>query len=80
MITQEQLETKVEVFIKDIQTNDTSDITQLADDQIFALTAWSFWKDGMDWDQGIQSIAEGTDPVLKTREQCILTLKSIFGY
>jgi hypothetical protein len=79
-MTPEQLEVKVKVFIDDIQTNDTSDITQLADDQVFALIAYKFWKDGMDWDNGIPEMADGEDPIIRTREEAIHALKNIFGY
>jgi hypothetical protein len=78
MISQEQLDAKVQGIKKILDF--TKDLGELLDDQVFVLTAWEFWKDGRDWENGIPELAEGRDPILKTRELCVQALKNIFGY
>lgn len=56
------------------------DLPTLRDDQIFALLAWEFWKDGMDWELGISNIAEGKSALYPTRASAIHILKVVFDY
>jgi hypothetical protein len=51
------------------------------DEQIFALLAWEFWTDGMDWGEDLASLAEGkTNLQYKNREDAIKYLQTVFGY
>jgi hypothetical protein len=80
-MTPEQLETKVRSFYPaDQHPNDCIELERLADDQIFALLAYEFWKDGMDWELGIEQIALGQTVSYNTREKCIHILKTVFCY
>ena len=56
------------------------DLFRLTDDQVFALLAWEFWRDGMDWNLGIPEIAMGQSASYPTRERAIHILKAVFGY
>ena len=79
-MTPTELEEKIKVFIEDIQTNDTSSITQLDDDQIHALLAWEFWKDGADWNDLVEDIATGQYLPFNTRVAAIDQLRKVYGY
>jgi hypothetical protein len=86
-VTPEHLETKIKEIFPTITfpipaqlKSQKLDLDKLSKDQIFTLTAWEFWKDGQDWDQGISDIAEGHDVILCDRAHCITALKNIFGY
>jgi len=76
-MTPEQLEQKVNALKA---PNSKEGLEALADDQIFALLAYEFWKDGMDWDLGIEQIALGHTVSYNTREKCIHILVTVFGY
>jgi hypothetical protein len=78
-MTPQQLEAKI-LVICDKFRNRQIVLEEMTDDEIFAWLAYGFWKDGMDWNKGVPEIAEGKDPILKTRELCIQALKNIFGY
>jgi hypothetical protein len=77
-MTKKQLEAKIQTIHN--TEGCRIDITKLNEDQVFALTAYELWKDGMDWDTGIPQIAEGKEPLYNTREKCMHILKAVFGY
>jgi hypothetical protein len=55
-------------------------LEDMTDDQLFIFLAWSFWKDGLDVFEEIVVIAKGKNPLYNTREKCIHTLITVFGY
>ena len=80
MITQEQLEAKVRSFYPaDQHPNDCINLSDLTDDQLFALLAWEMWKDGMDWVL-VPVVAMGKNPLYKNREDAIHFLMTAFAY
>ena len=80
MVTQEQLEAKVRSFYPaDQHPNDCIDVLTLTDDQLYALLAWEFWKDGMDW-KLVPNVCMGKNPMYKTREDVLHVLKIVFAY
>jgi len=84
-LTQEQL---IAVIVKLFPTLDHPsctclcglDLSNLTDEQVYALLAWEMWKDGMDWDQGVEDITTGQYLPFNTRQSAIDHLKTAFGY
>jgi hypothetical protein len=55
-------------------------LDKLSDDQLHALLAWEFWKDGADWDDLVEDIATGQYLPFNTREAALDQLRKVYGY
>ena len=77
-MTQEELETKVQGVQRVLELS--PDLNELLDDQIHALLAWEYWKDGADWNDLVVDMITGQYLPFNTRESAIKALKEIFGY
>ena len=77
-MTQEELETKVQGVQRVLELS--KDLNELLDDQIHALLAWEYWKDGADWNDLVVDMITGQYLPFNTRESAIKALKEIFGY
>jgi len=74
-MTPQELETK----IKKMEENGF-EVENLKDEDLYALLAYCFWKDGMDWDEGVLDIASGQYLPFNIREAAIDQLENVFGY
>jgi hypothetical protein len=79
MISQEQLEDTIKSLTARYKGGKII-LSELTEKETFELLAYSFWKDGMDWELGISDIAEGKTASYNTREKCFHILKTVFGY
>lgn len=76
-VTQQQFEAK----IKEIKRGQgTLDLNTLSNEDVFALLAWEYWKDGADWDDLVVDMITGQYLPFNTRETAIKALQDIFGY
>lgn len=77
-MTQLELEGKV-IHITEKHGEDWL-LEDLTDDDIYALLAWAYWKDGADWDDMVADMATGQYLPFNTRESAVKALQDIFGY
>jgi hypothetical protein len=81
MTIKEMIEKKVRVFLPEgSHPNDVIEADKLEEDQVFALLAWEFWKDGLDEDAALSEIYNGFNSLYNTKEKAWHTLRMCFGY
>jgi hypothetical protein len=55
-------------------------LDKLSDEDLHALLAWEFWKDGADWGDLVEDIATGQYLPFNTRVAAIDQLRKVYGY